>query len=166
MGYASKAGRAQVSARNPRAQAVCDRCSIWYNRDQLNFQMDWAGASLINKRMLVCNMCMDTPQQQLRAIVIPADPVPISNPRVEQYALSEIDRRQVSGYNTVNQKTGIPVPGGATRITENNNTRVTQQTGEPPNGFNQEPGTDPNAPGNDDPGLPYGFTEVPKTGPL
>ena len=166
MGYASRSGRAQTSSRNPRSFGVCDRCAIWYNRDQLNWQMDWAGASLINKRMLVCDMCMDTPQQQLRAIIIPADPVPISNPRVEQYALSEIDRRQVSGYNTVNQKTGIPVPGGATRITENNNTRVTQQTGEPPFGLNQQPGTDPNAPGNDDPGLPYGFDEIPETGPL
>ena len=166
MGYASKSGRAQTSSRNPRAFAVCDRCAIWYNRDQLNWQMDWAGASLINKRILVCNTCMDTPQQQLRAIIIPADPVPISNPRVEQYALSEIDRRQVSGYNTINQRTGIPVPGGATRVTEDDNTRVTQQTGEPPPGLNQQPGTDPNAPGNDDPGLPYGFDDVPETGPL
>ena len=46
------------------------------------------------------------------------------------------------------------------------NDRVTQTTGEPPGGLNQEPGTDPNAPGNADPGLPYNFVEVPKTGPL
>lgn len=166
MGYASRAGRAQVSARNPRAQAVCDRCGIWYNRDRLNWQMDWAGASLINKKILVCNICMDTPQQQLRAIIIPADPMPIMNPRVEPYAYDSVDSRQVSGYNTVDPRTGIPVPGGDTRITQNNVTRVTQQTGEAPGGTNQQPGTDPDAPGNDDPGLPYGFTEVPKTGPL
>jgi hypothetical protein len=128
--------------------------------------MDWAGASLINKRILVCNTCMDTPQQQLRAIVIPADPMPIVNPRVEPYAYDSVDRRQVSGYDTTDPRTGIPIPGGATRITEDDNTRVTQQTGEAPGGTNQQPGTDPNAPGNDDPGLPYGFTEVPKTGPL
>jgi hypothetical protein len=76
------------------------------------------------------------------------------------------DRRQVSGYNTVDSNTGIPVPNGDTRITENDDTRVTQQTGEPPGGLNEQPGTDPNAPGNDDPGLPYGFDEVPNTGPL
>jgi hypothetical protein len=166
MGYASRSGRAQTSSRNPRAFGVCDRCSIWYNRDRLNWQMDWAGASLINKRILVCNTCMDTPQQQLRAIVIPADPMPIVNPRVEPYAYDSVDRRQVSGYDTTDPRTGIPIPGGATRITEDDNTRVTQQTGEAPGGTNQQPGTDPNAPGNDDPGLPYGFTEVPKTGPL
>lgn len=166
MGYASRSGRAQTSSRNPRAFGVCDRCSIWYNRDQLNWQMDWAGASLINKRILVCNICMDKPQQQLRAIIIPADPMPIVNPRVEPYAYDSVDRRQVSGYNTIDQRTGIPVPGGDTRITEDDNTRVTQQTGEAPGGKNQRPGTDPNAPGNTDPGLPYGNVDVPETGPL
>jgi hypothetical protein len=32
--------------------------------------------------------------------------------------------------------------------------------------LNERPGTDPNAPGDNDPGLPYGNTEVPKTGPI
>jgi hypothetical protein len=98
----------------------------------------------------VCDTCYDEPQNQLRAIVLPADPVPIINPRVEPYAWDEIDRRQVSGYNAVSPTTGIPVPQGDTRVTTandeaTNNTRVTQQTGEAPGGTNQLPGTDPNA---------------------
>jgi len=150
MGYASNSGRATTSATNPRAFAVCDRCAFWYNHDQLRWQMDWAGASLINKRMLVCNTCYDEPQQQLRAIIIPADPVPIINPRVEPYAWDEIDRRQVSGYNTTSPSTGIPVQAGPTRATTidedvQDGIRVTQQTGEAPYGKNQLPGTDPNA---------------------
>jgi hypothetical protein len=116
----------------------------------LRWQYDWAGASLINKRILVCNTCYDEPQQQLRAIIIPADPVPIVNPRVEPYAWDEIDRRQVSGNNTTNTQTGIPVQRGDTRVTTidtdvPDQTRVTQQTGEAPGGNNQKPGTDPNA---------------------
>jgi hypothetical protein len=76
--------------------------------------------------------------------------VPIVNPRVEPYAWDEIDRRQVSGYNTISPSTGIPVPQGDTRVTTadneaTNDTRVTQQTGEAPGGTNQLPGTDPNA---------------------
>ena len=120
----------------------------------------------MNIRLLVCNTCYDSPQQQLRAIVVPADPVPIQNPRVEWFVDSETNIRYTSGQNTVNYPTGIPVPGGDRRITQNDKTRVTQQTGEPPGGLNQEPGTNPIAPGNDDPGLPYDNTEVPKTGPL
>jgi hypothetical protein len=132
----------------------------------LRWQFDWAGASLINKRLLVCNPCYDMPQEQLRAIVVPADPVPIINPRVQDFVTAETSTRYTSGQNTVNAQTGIPVPGGNVRVTQNNEDRVLQQTGEPPGGLNQEPGTDPNAPGNDDPGLPYNYNEVPKTGPL
>lgn len=158
-------GRARVSPRNPRAFGICDRCGFLYNHVNLQWQYDWAGASLINKRILVCNECNDVPQSQLRAIVVPADPVPIQNPRVQDYVTAEQNTRTTQG-NTVNAQTGIPVPGGDTRVTQDSNTRVTQQTGEPPGGINQEPGTDANAPGNDDPGLPYNNTTVPKTGSL
>ena len=110
--------------------------------------------------------CYDTPQQQLRAIVVPADPVPIQNPRIEWFAADETNTRYTSGQNTTDYWTGIPVPGGNVRITQDGNDRVTQTTGEPPGGLNQQPGTDPDAPGNNNPGLPIGFTQVPKTGPL
>ena len=89
MGYASKAGRARVSSTRPQAQAVCDRDGLWYNRVDLRWQYDWAGTSLINKRILVCKRCLDRPQQQLRAIIIPADPVPIQNPRTEPFVDDE-----------------------------------------------------------------------------
>ena len=165
MAYASQAGRARTSARSPQAHAICDRCGFRYNHVDLRWQFDWAGASLINKRLLVCNPCNDTPQQQLRAIVVPADPMPIMNPRVQNFVTAETSTRYTSGQNTVDPVTGIPVIGGNVRVTQTDEDRVLQQTGEPPGGLNEEPGTDPNAPGNNDPGLPYNYDEVPKTGP-
>jgi len=165
MAYASRAGRARTSARNPQAHAICDRCGFRFNHVNLSWQFDWAGASLINKRLLVCNRCYDEPQQQLRAIVIPADPVPIINPRVQDFVGASQDTRTTQG-NTTDAVTGLPVIGGASRITQTDRVRVKQQTGEPPGGLNETPGTDPNAPGNDDPGLPYDNTDVPETGPL
>ena len=62
----------------------------------------------------------------------------------------------------------VAIPGGDTRITETNDTRVPQQTGEPPGGLNQTPGIDPsgNVPGSADPGLPPGNVTPPETGPL
>jgi hypothetical protein len=110
----------------------------------LQFQFDWAGASLINKRILVCETCNDVPQQQLRAIVLPADPVPILNPRIQDYNTAESDYRITQG-NTTNTQTGIPVPGGDTRITQNSNTRVTQQVGGTRADRSQQPGLDQNA---------------------
>lgn len=166
MAYASRAGRARTSARNPQAFGVCDRCAMWYNHYILRWQMDYAGSGLINKRLLVCRDCYDTPQNQFRSIIVPADPMPIRNPRIEYFGADEGDARLTSGQNTVNQQTGIPVPGGDVRITQNDDIRVLQQTGEAPGGLNQAPGTDPNAPGNDDPGLPLNNDEVPLTGPL
>lgn len=166
MGYASKAGRARTSARNPQAHAICDRCGFRYNHADLRWQHDWRGASMQNIRLLVCNPCYDKPQSQLRAIVVPADPVPINQPRIQDFVTSSQDTRVTSGQNTVDPTTDIPIPGGNIRITQNDDTRVTQQTGEPPNGLNELPGTNPNAPGNNDPGLPYNNTDVPETGPL
>ena len=89
MSYASQAGRARTNARSPRAHAICDRCGFRYNHDQLAFQFDWAGTSLVNKQLLVCRKCRDVPQQQLRAIILPADPVPIRNPRPEYFTEEE-----------------------------------------------------------------------------
>jgi hypothetical protein len=132
----------------------------------LKWQYDWAGASLINKRMLVCNTCYDVPQEQLRAIVVPADPMPIINPRVQDFVTAEQNTRVTSGQNTIDPVTGIPIINGDTRVTQDDSVRVTQQTGEPPGGLNTQPGTNPNAPGDNDPGLPYDNTTVPETGPL
>lgn len=169
MAYASIAGRARTNASSPRAHAICDRCGFRFNHYRLQFQFDWAGASLINKQLLVCDRCLDNPQEQLRTIAIPADPVPIKNPRIQDFVTAETNYRVTSGQNTVDPTTGIPVPGGNTRITQDDSNRVTQQTGEPPGGLNEEPGTDPAIPadlGGSDPGLPYGYNDVPKTGSL
>jgi hypothetical protein len=109
------------------------------------------------------------PQQQLRAIVLPADPVPVINPRIQDFVTAETNTRATSGQNTVDPRTGLPVINGNTRITQNDKVRVTQQTGEPPFGLNQQPGTSiavPDDIGGNDPGLPYNMDEVPKTGPL
>ena len=166
MGYASKSGRARTSSSNPRAFAVCDRCGIWYNHERLRWQFDWRGAKLQNIYILVCPTCLDAPQPQQRSIVVPSDPVPIKNPRVEPWIADETNYRTTQAGASVDMWTGIPVPGEDRRITEDYDRRVPQQTGEPENGLNEEPGTDPNAPGNDDPGLPYENIDVPKTGPL
>lgn len=168
MSYASRAGRARTSARNPQAHAICDRCGTRLNHVDLSWQFDWAGAGLINKRILVCNNCTDTPQQQLRSIVLPADPPVVMNARPEYFIPAETNYRMTQG-NTVNAKTGIPVPGGDFRITEDDKNRVTQQTGFANGSLNEQPGTDPaaqTAPLATEADLPYDNTTVPETGPI
>lgn len=145
MGYASQAGRARTNASNPQAHAICDRCGFRYNRADLKWQYDWRGASLANIRILVCNHCYDAPQQQLRAIVLPADPVPVDNPRIQDFAAAESDYRSTSGQNTTAPFVGIPVPGNDLRVTQNDQYRVTQETGPTASRINNSPGLDANA---------------------
>lgn len=97
MSYASRSGRARTSPSNPRAFGVCDRCARWWNRDQLLAQYDWRGAALANLNIYVCRDCYDTPQEQLRAIVLPADPVPISIPRTEPFVYDSSGNSPVYG---------------------------------------------------------------------
>ena len=92
-------GNAQVSARAPRATAICDRCGFMFNHDELQWQWDWLqGPRLFNLRILVCRTCLDVPQENGRTIVLPPDPVPIANPRPENYALADNPLSPL-GYN-------------------------------------------------------------------
>jgi hypothetical protein len=43
---------------------------------------------------------LDTPQQQLRAIQLPADPVPVWQPRPENFLAAEVDSNQPIGVPT------------------------------------------------------------------
>jgi hypothetical protein len=69
--------------------ATCDRCGGNFNIRALTFQLEWAGPSMINKRLLVCSRCLDTPCPFLRSLVLPPDPTPIMNARPEPYSIDE-----------------------------------------------------------------------------
>lgn len=131
MAYASIAGRARTDPSNPQAHAICDRCGFRYNRVNLNWQYDWRGASLQNIRILVCNTCMDTPQEQLRAIVVPADPVPIDQPRTQDFAQAETNYQTISQNTVYDPITGIPIPGTTTLSAQNGDNLLTQPIGIP-----------------------------------
>lgn len=97
-------GRAQISARAPRATAICDRCGFFYNHDELQWQWDWLqGPRLFNLRILVCRTCLDVPQENGRTIVLPPDPVPILNPRPENYVNAD-NPLSYLGYNVADNQ--------------------------------------------------------------
>lgn len=49
------------------------------------WQAQWIGPRLQNLKILVCESCLDVPQEQLKMFIIPADPIPIYVPRPAQY---------------------------------------------------------------------------------
>ena len=71
------------------AWATCDACGFIWNQPQLDWNKEYAGFSLVNKRTLVCPRCNDVPNETLRAIVLPPDTDPVIYARPEQYGVDE-----------------------------------------------------------------------------
>lgn len=95
-------GNANVSQIYPRAFAVCDRCGALYNHTDLTWQYQWRGTKLQNIQRLVCQPCLDIPQEQLRVIILPMDPVPIMNARPENYVDAD-NPMSALGYSAISQ---------------------------------------------------------------
>lgn len=145
MSYASKQGRARANSMAPTAAGVCDRCGSVHQLNELQWQSDWRGKALTNLKLLVCRRCLDTPQQQLMAFAVQADPVPVRNARPQNFDDAEGDFRVTSPDVVVNFWTSIQGPGGAPqRATQTGGTRVTQAIGKT-GGKEVPPGLDVNA---------------------
>lgn len=78
-------GHAKVNPKAPSAFAVCDRCGMLYNLDDLAYQMEWRGPSMMSTGAKICRKCTDKPQEQNRTIILPPDPVPRLDPRPENF---------------------------------------------------------------------------------
>lgn len=83
----------------PRAAAVCDRCGSWYKHNELKWQYEWFGTALTNTRFLVCYRCLDKPFIQHKVLVLPADPIPILNPRTEPFQQDEAQGPDVTNWD-------------------------------------------------------------------
>jgi hypothetical protein len=112
-------GRARISPTKPQAQAVCDRCYRRLSHSDLSWQFEFAGPQLQNLRILVCRECLDKPQEGLRTLILPPDPVPIENPRPENFVsddnpISPLGFDVTGMYNAANTgaNTGNMTGGG------------------------------------------------------
>src|SRR6266567_1614194 len=81
--------RARTNPTSPRAWGTCDRSGFVLNQENMQWQYDWAGTKLINKRILCAPDEIDKPQRQLGTIILPPDPVSIINARPEPYNIDE-----------------------------------------------------------------------------
>lgn len=101
-------GYARISARTPEAVGICDRCGFMWQLNQLRYQWDWLqGPRLFNLRIRVCPDCIDIPQESGRTIVLPPDPVPVADPRPENYAAAD-NPVSYLGYNPADAFLPLP----------------------------------------------------------
>lgn len=63
--------------------------------------------------------------------MLPADPVPIQNPRVQDYVAAEIDNVTTSAPTVYDPVTGIPIPSTTNIVTQNGQNLTNQPIGEP-----------------------------------
>lgn len=90
-------GHATVHPNSPVGFAICDRCGMLYNFPDLRWEMEYQGMQLQRTGFRVCPTCLDVPQPQERPIVLPPDPVPLLNPRVQDYTPSRDDYLATQG---------------------------------------------------------------------
>jgi hypothetical protein len=60
---------------------------MWHQLNRLNYQMEWRGARLMNIRLRVCPQCTDRPFLFNRPIIYPPDPVPVRDPRPQNFEI-------------------------------------------------------------------------------
>lgn len=83
---------------------------MWFSISDLRWQYEFAGQQLQNLRLLVCHICYDTPQAQLKPRILPPDPMPTLNARPENFLLDDYSLRTTED--------------GDTRVTEDSTPRV------------------------------------------
>lgn len=115
---------AKVNPQNPENWAQCDRCGFWRNGSDLVFQVQWAGMSMYSDSALVCaDRCFDTPNEQLRTIVLPPDPPPVVDARVPNFSYEEFTTIQLQFSKTTHGLS--PWSGGPqTQLTNQNGLEV------------------------------------------
>jgi hypothetical protein len=131
MAYASRSGRARVSSSNPEAFGVCQRCGFWYQRRVLRNQMAWRGATLLPTWVFVCERCNDTPQEQDRAFIPPADPVPIQLALPEDFSVAN-SVMGLAASGATDPTTGLPVSPTTGMQTTDGILMAPTPTGRPP----------------------------------
>lgn len=78
-------GRARLDPQNPSAFAICDSCGFNYNLVALRAERQWYATEVRATGFRVCSKCEDVPQEQLRTITLPPDPMPVQNARPDTY---------------------------------------------------------------------------------
>lgn len=79
--YHGRAGATNPASLFGSSWSECQRCGFNFQHRDLQWQFEYAGKTMLNKRLLVCRTCLDAPAPFLQAITLPPDPLPILDAR-------------------------------------------------------------------------------------
>lgn len=106
-----------VDSGSPEAAVVCDRGGEVRRHSELLKEMIWTGNRLVWNGKLCCKYHIDVPNPQGRLLILPADPVPVFNPRSMQ------DPIFISAFNQ-----GFLTEQDFNILTTENNSYLTQES--------------------------------------
>lgn len=89
-----------VDADSPLALGICDKTGFVFRHIDLVRQMEWYGNSLRWTGFMVGKPYVDQPNEQLRPPILPPDPVPVENPRLQQPSPVVWSNQSISWPNT------------------------------------------------------------------
>jgi hypothetical protein len=87
MTYRPHGKHVRIDADSPKALGICDYTGFVHNRIDLVRQMEWRGNALVWTGFYVGKTYADRPNEQLRPPILPPDPVPVREPRLQQPTL-------------------------------------------------------------------------------
>lgn len=73
-----------IDASSPSALGICDYSGFVFLRRDLVRQMEWRGSALVWTGFYVGKPYLDQPNEQNRPPILPPDPVPVRDPRLQQ----------------------------------------------------------------------------------
>jgi len=113
-----------VDPDSPLALGICDKTGFVFRHIDLVKQMEWRGNSLVWTGFLVGRCYADKPNEQLRPPILPPDPVPVRNPRLQQPSPVVWSNQSISWpslpvddwVSWSGSEDGIPAAPGAERL--------------------------------------------------
>lgn len=73
-----------IDSSSPSALGICDYTGFVFLRKDLVRQMEWRGNALVWTGFYVGKPYADVPNQQNRPPILPPDPIPVRDPRLQQ----------------------------------------------------------------------------------
>lgn len=99
---------ARTNPRSPRGWSTCQRCGFVFNLVKLDDQKEWRGLQIMSINLQVDHKCLDKPQRQLGALIVPPDPPPLPYALPEPYAIDEYWPRLLQGGQPRYLQGGLP----------------------------------------------------------
>ena len=99
MSYRPHGKHVRIDSQSPNGLGICDYTGFVFNKKDLIKQMEWRGNAIVWTGLYVGRPYADVPNEQNRPPILPPDPIPFLNARVQQMELQHANTISVPVNN-------------------------------------------------------------------